>query len=74
MIDTTPDQVPVLDETTVGGFYIATGLSGHGFGIGPGIGRVMADMMQGRAPSHDLRRFRHARFTDGSPVELGPDL
>lgn len=74
MIDTMPDQVPVLDESPLRGFFVATGLSGHGFGIGPGIGRVMADKMQGRAPVHDLRRFRFARFTDGSPVQLGPDL
>lgn len=74
MIDTLPDQVPVLDQTPLSGFFIATGLSGHGFGIGPGVGRVMADMMQGRAPGHDLSRFRFARFSDGSPVRLGPDL
>ena len=74
MIDVTPDQVPVLDETPLPGFYIATGLSGHGFGIGPGVGRVMADMILGRAPQHDLRRFRFSRFSDGSRVELGPSI
>ncbi|RWR04751.1 NAD(P)/FAD-dependent oxidoreductase [Paenirhodobacter populi] len=72
MIDVMPDTVPVLDETAIGGFFVATGLSGHGFGIGPGIGRVMADLMLGRAPGHDLRRFRLSRFTDGSKMELGP--
>lgn len=74
MIDTMPDQVPVLDATPISGFFIATGLSGHGFGIGPGIGRVMADMIAGRQPAHDLSRFRFARFSDGSPIRLGPDL
>ncbi|MBK4216341.1 FAD-binding oxidoreductase [Paracoccus caeni] len=74
MIDTTPDQVPVLDETSLPGFFIATGLSGHGFGIGPGIGRVMADLIQNRDPGHDLSRFRFARFLDGTPVTLGPGL
>ena len=75
MIDTTPDFVPVMDEVPGNrGFYIATGFSGHGFGIGPGAGRVMADMVQGRAPAHDLDRFRFSRFTDGSPVVLGPVL
>ncbi|MDF3607193.1 FAD-dependent oxidoreductase [Paracoccus sp. DMF-8] len=39
MIDTLPDQVPVLDESPVSGFFIATSLSGHGFGIGPGVDR-----------------------------------
>ncbi|MFT4014974.1 MAG: FAD-binding oxidoreductase [Paracoccus sp. (in: a-proteobacteria)] len=74
MIDVMPDQVPILDETPLPGLYIATGLSGHGFGIGPGIGRVMADLMLGRPPGHDLRRFRFGRFSDGSPVELGPSI
>ncbi|WP_134678926.1 NAD(P)/FAD-dependent oxidoreductase [Paracoccus ravus] len=74
MIDVTPDQVPILDETSVPGFFIATGLSGHGFGIGPGVGRVMADRMLGRATGHDLARFRFARFSDGSKIELGPSI
>lgn len=72
MIDVMPDTVPVLDQSAIAGFYIATGLSGHGFGIGPAIGRVMADMMQGRAPGHDLARFRLSRFSDGSKMDLGP--
>ncbi|MTE00924.1 FAD-dependent oxidoreductase [Paracoccus sp. YIM 132242] len=74
MIDTTPDQVPVLDESAIPGFFIATGLSGHGFGIGPGVGHVMSCLIQGRDPGHDLTRFRYGRFSDGSPVTLGPDL
>lgn len=74
MIDATPDIVPILDETPIRGFFVATGLSGHGFGIGPGIGRVMADLIRGRDPGHDLTRFRFGRFSDGSPVTLGPTL
>jgi hypothetical protein len=34
----------------------------------------MADLVTGRASGHDLRRFRFARFFDGSPVEPGPGL
>lgn len=71
MIDVMPDQVPVLDESPLPGLFIATGLSGHGFGIGPGVGRVMADLMTGRPPGHDLARFRYGRFSDGSRIELG---
>ncbi|MGI9304673.1 MAG: NAD(P)/FAD-dependent oxidoreductase, partial [Gammaproteobacteria bacterium] len=74
MIDTTPDVVPVMDEVTPRGLHIAAGFSGHGFGIGPGAGRVMADLVQGRPPGHDLKRFRFSRFSDGSPIELGPAL
>jgi glycine/D-amino acid oxidase-like deaminating enzyme len=68
MIDTMPDVVPVVDRAGPEGLVIATGMSGHGFGIGPGMGRVVADLVTGRAPGHDLTRFRLARFTDGTPI------
>ncbi|WP_347140073.1 FAD-binding oxidoreductase [Paracoccus sp. SSK6] len=74
MIDTMPDQVPVLDESAIPGLFIATGLSGHGFGIGPGVGHVMSRLIQNRDPGHDLSRFRYARFIDGSPVTLGLEI
>ena len=74
MIDTMPDVVPVLDQAPLGNLFIATGMSGHGFGIGPGIGRVMADMVLGRASGHDLTRFRLSRFTDGSKIRVAPAL
>ncbi len=73
MIDVTPDAVPVLGEDgRIGGLYFATGLSGHGFGIGPAVGRVMADLVTGRPPGHDLARFRPGRFFDGSEIVPGP--
>jgi glycine/D-amino acid oxidase-like deaminating enzyme len=75
MIDTMPDVVPVVDHAaSIPGLTIATGMSGHGFGIGPGMGRVLADLMRGRAPGHDLARFRLSRFSDGSKIDLGPSL
>jgi glycine/D-amino acid oxidase-like deaminating enzyme len=75
MIDAMPDVVPVVDRVAaVGGLFVATGMSGHGFGIGPGIGRVVADMIQGNEIGHDLSRFRLSRFHDGSPIRLGPAL
>jgi len=75
MIDTMPDVVPVVDRVgRIPGLTIATGMSGHGFGIGPGMGRVVADLVAGNDPGHDLRRFRLARFTDGSALTPGPSL
>jgi glycine/D-amino acid oxidase-like deaminating enzyme len=67
LIDTTPDVVPVIsavDEWP--GFFVATGFSGHGFGIGPGAGRLMADLVTGAAPIVDPKPFRFERFSDGS--------
>jgi len=74
MIDSLPDVVPIVDHAPIPGLTIATGMSGHGFGIGPGMGRVLADVVTGRAPGHDLHRFRLARFSDGSPITPGPSL
>jgi glycine/D-amino acid oxidase-like deaminating enzyme len=75
MIDTMPDVVPVIDRApNLPGLIIATGMSGHGFGIGPGMGRAVADTVLGKTPAHDLTRFRFSRFTDGSKIELGPSL
>jgi glycine/D-amino acid oxidase-like deaminating enzyme len=44
------------------GFFVATGFSGHGFGIGPGAGRLMADLVAGDRPVVDPAPFRLARF------------
>ena len=75
MIDAMPDVVPIIDRVpSMSGLLIATGMSGHGFGIGPAIGRIVADMIQGNATGHDLHRFRFSRFTDGSPIQPGPSL
>ena len=75
MIDTIPDVVPVIDRVEkLPGLVIATGLSGHGFGIGPAMGRVVADLVAGRPTGHDLTRFRLSRFSDGSRLVPGPSL
>jgi glycine/D-amino acid oxidase-like deaminating enzyme len=67
MIDVMPDAIPVISAVDkVPGFYIATGFSGHGFGIGPGAGRLVADMVAGGLTIVDPTPFRLGRFTDGS--------
>ena len=75
MIDTLPDVVPVIDRTaTIKGLTIGTGMCGHGFGIGPGVGRVLADMVTGNTIGHDLSRFRLDRFSSGKAMDPGPAL
>ncbi len=73
MIDVTPDAVPVISGVDqVPGLYIATGFSGHGFGIAPGAGRLMADLVTQSAPCVDPAAFRLSRFTDGSEIRPDP--
>lgn len=74
MIDTMPDIVPVVDHAPIDGLIVGTGMSGHGFGIGPAIGRILADLAAGRPAGHDLDRFRFARFSDGTKMQPGPDV
>jgi glycine/D-amino acid oxidase-like deaminating enzyme len=67
MIDVTPDAVPVISPVeAVPGLIVATGFSGHGFGIGPGAGRLAADLATGATPVVDPHDFRLSRFSDGS--------
>ncbi|HEX3401064.1 MAG TPA: FAD-binding oxidoreductase [Acetobacteraceae bacterium] len=66
LIDVTPDAVPVIGEVAaIPGFFLATGFSGHGFGIGPGAGRLAADLVAGDTPIVDPAPFRFSRFTEG---------
>jgi glycine/D-amino acid oxidase-like deaminating enzyme len=75
MIDALPDVVPVLDRgAAIDGLFISTGFSGHGFGIGPAAGKIMAGLIQNKSVEYDLNRFRLARFSDGSKLELGPAI
>jgi glycine/D-amino acid oxidase-like deaminating enzyme len=73
MIDLMPDAIPVISAIgKVPGFFIATGFSGHGFGIGPGAGRLIADMVMDAPPLVDPTPFRLSRFSDGSNPKPHP--
>uniref|UniRef100_UPI0023F2E13C NAD(P)/FAD-dependent oxidoreductase n=1 Tax=Paracoccus hibiscisoli TaxID=2023261 RepID=UPI0023F2E13C len=65
-IDSTPDGVPAIGETRVPGLVLAAGFSGHGFGIGPGAGEMIADMVTGTRPALDPREYHPDRFAGGS--------
>jgi sarcosine oxidase subunit beta len=63
LIDLTPDALPVIDALPqVRGLVVAAGFSGHGFGIAPLTGALVADLALGRVPALDLSAFRLARF------------
>ncbi len=67
VIDATPDAVPVMSPIDrLPGLFLASGFSGHGFGLGPGAGRLMADLVTGATPCVDPEPFRYTRYFDGS--------
>ena len=74
-IDVTPDVIPYIGPVaSLPGLTVATGFSGHGFGIGPGAGRLAAELATGATPVVDPTPFRLGRFSDGSPLVLGTDI
>jgi glycine/D-amino acid oxidase-like deaminating enzyme len=74
-IDVTPDIVPYIGAAdALPGLVIATGFSGHGFGIGPAAGKMAAEIAMNETPSVDPAPFRVSRFSDGSPIVLGAEL
>ena len=67
MIESTPDAIPVISAVDrLPGLHIATGFSGHGFGIGPAAGRLAADLVAGDPPLVDPAAFRYSRMIDGT--------
>lgn len=74
-IDMTPDEIPVIAPIIARpGLFMASGFSGHGFGIGPGAGELMADLVTGQTPIVDPSAFRFERFSNGSPIQLMTDV
>ncbi|WP_176086040.1 FAD-binding oxidoreductase [Martelella sp. HB161492] len=63
MIDATPDAIPVIGPIeAVPGLFLSSGFSGHGFGSGPGAGRLMAELVRNEKPCVDPAPFRYERF------------
>jgi glycine/D-amino acid oxidase-like deaminating enzyme len=72
MIDVTPDALPVISLVpTLKGFYLATGFSGHGFGIAPGAARLISAIVTGETFLANPHPFRYSRLVDGT--RLTPD-
>jgi sarcosine oxidase subunit beta len=59
----TPDMMPILGS--VGGpdgFFVCAGFSGHGFCLGPAVGKLMTEWIVDGAPSLELTAFSWRRF------------
>ncbi|REG51761.1 glycine/D-amino acid oxidase-like deaminating enzyme [Paraburkholderia sp. BL6669N2] len=70
-MDVTPDAIPVISGVdAVPGLFIGTGFSGHGFGIGPAAGQLMADLVTNDTPLVNPHAFRLNRFSDGTKIVI----
>ena len=70
-VDCTPDAVPVVSQVDgVEGLVLAAGCSGHGFGLGPGLGYLAAELLVNDMPCVDPTPFRLSRLVDGSKLDI----
>ncbi len=72
-IDSTPDQAPVIGPAPgVAGLHVLTGLSGHGFALGPAAAEMQADFITGKEPRVAARVFRFTRFAEHDMATVRP--
>lgn len=66
----TPDAHPLIGPVPgIGGLYVASGFSGHGFKMAPAVGRGLSNLVLGRpAEAFDASFFAVNRFERGAPV------
>jgi sarcosine oxidase subunit beta len=66
LYDMTPDSQAIVGPSMdVEGFYQDIGWSGHGFQLGPIVGKVLAEIVVGEEPSIDVEALRFERFAEG---------
>jgi glycine oxidase len=58
----TPDDLPILGETKLPGYFVAAGHYRDGILLSPVTARVMAQVINGAKPDYDLSAFSPARF------------
>ena len=60
----TPDALPILGPTATPGYYVATGHFRDGILLAPITAQLMAEVIEGKNPAHDLAPFSPARFSN----------
>jgi glycine/D-amino acid oxidase-like deaminating enzyme len=66
VVDLTPDALPILGPIErIPGLHVALGFNGQGFGLGPVVGRMLADSILGRTSPVPLYPYRWSRFAEG---------
>lgn len=59
------DGIPILDRApNIENLFLAAGFTGHGFCLGPIVGRLFSEWIVDGKPSLDLSDFRWTRFKD----------
>lgn len=58
----TPDDLPILGATSTPGYFVATGHFRDGILLAPVTAQVMAQVITGARPEHDISGFSPTRF------------
>jgi glycine oxidase len=58
----TPDELPILGETELKGYFVATGHFRDGILLAPISAQVMSNVILGKTTGYDLESFSAARF------------
>jgi glycine oxidase len=58
----TPDELPILGESEVKGYFVAAGHFRDGILLAPITAQVMTDVVLGKFPAYDLGSFSPSRF------------
>jgi sarcosine oxidase subunit beta len=64
------DYHPIVGPTPIEGFFVANGLSGHGFKLAPAIGSLIAQMLAGKATTFDTTVSPDFLAFDRKPLSL----
>ncbi|HVC99945.1 MAG TPA: FAD-binding oxidoreductase [Candidatus Dormibacteraeota bacterium] len=65
LIETTPDDNPIVGWTHLGNVYTVAGFSGHGMCLAPGLAPHIAAEIRGATPGLDLDIYRLERLDAG---------
>ena len=58
----TPDDLPILGETSTSGYFVATGHLRDGILLAPITAQIMTKLVLGNSPGYDLAHFGPSRF------------
>jgi sarcosine oxidase subunit beta len=70
LYEVTPDAHPIYGRTSLDGFLVCAGFSGHGFMHGPVSGKLMSELiLDGTFSTVDVSALDLARFEEGRMIK-----
>jgi len=70
LYEVTPDAHPIFGKTSVDGFSVVAGFSGHGFMHGPVSGKLMTEfILDGKFQTLDVSALDLERFAEGRQIK-----